>query len=307
MIQMTQNAVEVEPMSEAECWAAIDHAGQVMSVPGMMQSELKNDPKLGAEFVANSKKILHILVDNFDAGVSPGDSDEELAVIDELNNLFLNNQVVQNKYMIAVLTGASVAMQQLDISDMITHIEPVSASDGVTEAGVEELKGLESEGRSAGMAKIDPRIMSIMSAGINAAGGQVEFAKLQHQVAQGLPNEFRESPEVMFTAQMIGAVMTAISSRSATRDMTLGQIRSTIEMVVGAKQALTLANMTAYHMKREELVRIMLASTEHHINNALKRTEDNIAEEKIKVDVDMTHIAGAKPTSFVFEGNRTVN
>ena len=310
MIEMKAAEVEVEAMTPEQCWAEIEAVGEIMTTPGQLQSELRNDPALGELFKNNAKEILHIIVDNFDAGVAPGESEEELKLIDRLNSLFLENQVLQNRFTIRVLTRASIAMQQIPLQDMILSLQAVEATDGVTVEGMAELKKLETPDKAAGMAKIDPRVMKIMGCGINAAGGQVEFAKLQHETAQKLPEVFKDEPSVLFTAQMIGAIMTAISSRSATRDMTLVQIRSTIEMVIGAKQALTMANMTAYHMGTQQLVHILTASAEHHINQALNDVTADVpaeAPKKTNVQAEATHFAEKKPGSYSFDGNRTIN
>ncbi|QOC57931.1 hypothetical protein phiK7B1_076 [Pseudomonas phage phiK7B1] len=308
MIEMKAQEVEIDPMTPEQCWAEIEAVGEIMTVPGMLQSNLREDADLGPQFVENAKQILHIIVDNFDAGISPDDQ----AIVDKLNAMFVQNQVLQNRYTIRQLTRASIAMQQLPLNEMILSLQGVELTDGVDEAGREELKKLETEEKSAGMAKMDPRIMRIMSLGINAAGGQVEFAKLQHATAANLPDLFKGNPETQFTAQMIGAIMTAISSRASTREFTLAAIRSTIEMVIGAKQALTLAHMTAYHMNAEQMIGILVRSAEHHINQALCDCGCNdpapeAEAPKKPVNAAATHVAEKKPGSFNFEGNRTVN
>lgn len=302
MISMSEKLVEIEPMSEEQCWASIDRVAEVMTVPGMMQSELKADSDLGKPFTDNAKQILHIIVDHFDAGESP-DGDE---LIDGLNDLFIQNQALQTKYTIKLLTQASIAMQQLPLAAMITSIQDTEALDGLTQEGLEELKAMETEDKKSGMARIEPRLMKIMGLGIDAAGGQLEFARLQKIVSDKMPEHFKASPEIAFTSQMIGAIMTAVTARAESREFTLSQIRATIEMVIGAKQALTLANMTAYHMGSKEVVGILVRSAEHHINISVDETVVEVPE-KQKVEIEATHVADHKPTSTHVAGNRTVN
>lgn len=313
---MKLQAVEVEEMTEAQCWAEIEAVGELMSVPGAMQAALKKDPTIGAEFTTNAKEILHIIVDNFDAGMSPGSDPEDRKLVEHLNHLFLQNQLIQQRWNVKILTRASLAMQQLPIDAMILEVMDVTASEkeGLTEEHVAELKSLESEHQQSGMAKIDNRIMNIMQAGIAAAGGQAEFARLQYEVAQNLPEEFAMTPELKFTSQMIGAVMTAIDRRAQTAQFTLAQIRTTIEMAIGAKQALSLSNIVAYGYGHEVLVHTVSHSAEHHVLQAMSDITGTPAPEperaeqpKKPVNAEATHFSDKKPGSFQFDGNRTIN
>uniref|UniRef100_A0AAU6W0T6 Uncharacterized protein n=1 Tax=Pseudomonas phage Nican01 TaxID=3138540 RepID=A0AAU6W0T6_9CAUD len=309
---MKLQAVEVEEMTVEQCWAEIEAVGELMSVPGAMQAALKKDPTIGAEFNANAKEILHIIVDNFDAGISPGKSPEDRKLVEHLNQLFLQNQLIQQRWNVKVLTRASMAMQQLPINLMILEVMDVTASEkeGLTEEHVSELKKLETEHQQSGLAKIDNRIMNIMQAGIAAAGGQAEFAKLQYEVAQSLPEQFSMTAELKFTSQMIGAVMTAIDRRAQTADFTLAQIRTTIEMGIAAKQALSLSNIVAYGYGHETLIHTVAHSAEYHVLQAMSDINGTPAapeQPKKPVAAEATHIAEKKPGSFNFEGNRTIN
>lgn len=311
-MELKASLTEVEPMTAEQCWSEIEEVARLMSVPGAMQQELKKDPTFGPEFTGNAKQILHIIVDNFDAGVSPdSSSDEGRKLVENLNSLFLQNQLIQQNWNIKVLTRASMAMQQLPITDMILEIMDVTASteEGITEEQVEELKGLETESSQSGMAKIDSRLMTIMHAGIAAAGGQAEFARIQYEVAQALPEEFNHTAERKFTAQMIGAVMSAIHRRAQSPEFTLAQIRTTIEMAIGAKQSLSLSNIVAYGFGHEAMIQTLVSSAQHHVLQAMSDIHGTPAPvaPKQKVDVKAHHVAEKKPGSFNFEGNRTVN
>lgn len=311
MIEMQVSTADVEEMTPEQCWAEIERVAEIMTIPGNLQTELKKDPQVGEEFKHNVKQVLHLIVDNFDVGVSPGESEEDRKIVHQMNELFLRNQLLQTNFTMRTLSRLSLAMQQLPLNEMILELNDVTATDGVSEAGMAELKKLETPEKGAGMAKVDPRIMEIMNLGIQAAGGQVEFAKLQHETVNRLPEEFKMIPEVAFTAQMIGAVMTAITVRSQTREFTLAQIRATIEMVIGSKQAMTLANMTAYHMSPKEVVHIMVGSAEYHINTGINsilgEPEPEEPAPKRQVKAEATHFAEAKPGAYHFEGNGTVN
>lgn len=309
-MKMKATLVETEAMTAEQCWAEIEAVGELLTVPGLLQAELKKDPVLGVEFKENTKQILHIVVDNFDVGVSPDDTEEGRKVVEKLNSLFFQNQVIQQQWNVKVLTRASMAMQQLDLAEMMLEISDVDpGKDGIGAEGLEELKSMETETSQSGMARIDPRIMQIMNAGINAAGGQLEFARIQHDVIQSLPEQFNTSPEVRFTSQMIGSVLSAIETRAQNSDYSLAQIRTTIEMMIGSKQALSLSYLTAYHFSAEALIHTVCFSAQHHVMQAMSDVRGDAKPEKPKqqVNAEATHVAAAKSTSFNFEGNRTVN
>jgi hypothetical protein len=313
MIELKAKTVEMDAMSEEQCWEVIERAAALLTQPGAMQVEMKDDPVIGPLFKANYTELMAMLVEHYDSGTGP----ESEEISNKVSNLFGINQQIQSTYLIKILTDVSVAMQQLPITKLIESIEAPTAMEGLTQEQIERLESFNTEQRQTGFAKLDPRVMAIMSAGIAAAGGHMQFAEIQRDIVAGMPKEITEmnDPSVLFTGQMIGAVMHAITARSASPEMVVTQARATIESVIGAKQALSIANVAVYSMSAADLVDTMTYTVGEHTKRAVatsmklrdETAKPATAAPKTQVQAEATHIAAAKPDSFRFDGNRTIN
>lgn len=300
----TTKLSDVDRWSEEQCWAAIDRASRMLNDTGFMQAEMKADPVYGPKFKELSVILLTKLVESFDLNESPDDEE-----IEEVGSLFQQIQILQARYGVDQIQPASIAMQQLDIRQMITSINENLEGMGLSEADVENIRSTTPSG-NVGAVEISERLKPFLNAGIALAGGHAEFTRLQAETASTMPEQVKENISQSFAVQVSTAVMRAWVEHGAKTEMVQLQCRATIEMIIAAKMALSVSHVAAPGASMENLIDVICESAKRKIVEQLGLAKEAAEAEapKRQVNVEATHFSEAKQSNvFQFPGNRTIN
>lgn len=303
----SQKELSEEEMAEftpEKCWAAVDRCAELLSEPGYMQAELKVDPEFGPVFDKAAKELLHLLIEEYDVGKSPS----EQSVVERMGELLITIDKTQSMHLLSEIAKAGAAMQMIPFNEILTSIEGddlTVITDKLTaeqKADVEAEKAkADADGTSMVAAKLNPRIVPIFAAGVQAAGGHAEFARIQMGCAKDLPPEFQTNPSLVIATQMTGAVMKAILFRATSAKYVNMQTRTIIESAISLKQALHMSNVAAWSFSPEELLDYLQLS----MKSATLRALSDLEEEKAEAVAPAESAEVSKST--VFEGNGTVN
>lgn len=286
-----------------KCWEAIDRLSELLNNPGYLQSELKVDAQFGAEFLAKTKELLHLLVDEYDFSVAPTDD----KVVARMADLYRDLDRIQASHLMREISVASEYMQMIPFRDILESLEE-DISEFTDKMSAEELDNFKAAKEAAGevgknvaAAKINPRIAPILTAGVRAAGGQAEFAKLQIEACAELPDEYQANPSLVMATQLSGAIMKAIVRRFSSPEYANMQTRGVIESVIAAKQAVSMNFFCFWEGRPADLFSSLQKSAERALMTCLSdvKGEANPVPEAEEVKV--------KEDSTVFPSNGTVN
>lgn len=290
---------EMAEFTPERCWADVERLSALLSEPGLLQAELKTHPEFGPEFDATAKELLHLLITEYDIGQTPS----EQAVVQRIGDLFMKIEHIQSNHLLSEIAKGGVAMQMLPLNEMINSVNEDDVSvmtDKMSEAEAASImaarEAAKEDGVNMAAAKLDPRIVPIFAAGVQAAGGHVEFAQIQMECAKELPEEYRTSGSLVIASQMTGAVMKAIIRRAASPDYVNMQARTLIESAIALKQALHMGTVAYWWATPAELLDV--------IQDAMKASILRSLQGDIGDDVELAQV---KPSSTVFESNGTVN
>lgn len=297
---------EMAEFTPERCWADVERLSALLSEPGLLQEELKIHPKFGPEFEEASKELLHLLITEYDVGRSPS----EQSVVDRIGDLFMKIERIQANHLLGEIAAGGVAMQMLPMDQMINSVSEEDISlitDKMSEADAAQIFAEREKAKESGVsmaaAKLDLRIVPIFSAGVQAAGGHAEFARLQMECAADLPEEYRLSGSLVFAQQMTGAVMKAVVRRAAHPDYVNMQARTLIESAIALKQALHMGTVPCWSATPTELLDVLQESMKGSVLRSIEACKPGFKEAAEEaVDSELV-----KPGSTVFSGNGTVN
>lgn len=293
-----ETKVQDVTMSEAQAWAVIERAGQVLGVPGELQFALVDHPTYGPEYQAKVKELLHLIVDGYDIAQAVED-DEGVSKIAEL---FRDLTSIQINHMLDEISEVGKAMHFIPLGEMVTAVDQDLGKLGkLTAEQEQEVRDLGGSSGNVGVAVLEPRIAKVISVGVRAAGGQVEFGALQVEVKNQLPKEVLDDPQSSFANQICGGLSKALTMHAADSRMSVAQLCSTVESVIAAKQAIACPTVALWHLNAEEVADCVSASLRHSIRRRMSVGED--ATEDSTADMP----AEAKATSTLVQGNGTVN
>lgn len=296
-------------MSEAEAWATVERVGEMLNVPGVLQGELSLDPVHGPRFKELTKKLLHLVVDHYDIGVSAQTDEDVKAISDTFKELL----EIQNDHMLEQIGKFSAAIQFLPFDQVITSIDEDFAKLGVSEEQVAHIKKeTDTDDASAAVAQLDKRIARVLSAGIVAAGGQPQFADMQMHVMKTAGEELSKMhPINVFAAQVGGALSMALVQRSNTPEFFNATMSSTIESIIGAKRAITLPTVAMWHLSAGEAADYYTRSLNYNVNRRLEGVAQRVAEDEAAEAAKTADFTADAPKSFnaasVMPGNGTIN
>jgi hypothetical protein len=296
-LKMETNVHDIT-MSEAEAWAVIERAGQILNVPGELQFALADHPTYGPEYKAKVKELLHILVDGYDIGESVEDEEG----VTKIAKLFSDVTSIQINHMLNEISEIGKAMHFIPLGEMITGIDrDLTKLGALTAEQEQEVRNLGDDHSGVGVAVLEPRIAKVISAGVRAAGGQVEFGALQVEVKTGLPKVVLEDAHSSFANQITGAMSKAMTMHAVDRRMGVAQLCSTVESIIAAKQAIACPTVALWHLSPDEVAECVPSSLMHSIQRRMGIGEEAMEEST----ADMP--AEAKATSTLVQGNGTVN
>jgi len=298
--EFKSKTVEVNPadFTKEKCWEKLENLAEILSVPGLLQAELKLSPKFGKAFDDKSKELLHLIVDSFD--IAERGTDESVEKISKAIN---DIRKIKFDHLIEEVSIGALALQNLDISEVIIHMEKAEESDlpaGDVDRVRKFAENLDIDNDSIAIAKIHPTISKIIRAGVFAAGSEAAFTEMQMSAMMAIPESSRENPSVVLAGQITGALTKAIISKAIEEDMVRVTARSIIEMVIGAKQAICMDLIAPFQLSPENMIDSLHAS--------VKRSILDNGEEVEEVEEDESqNMPSIKETSQVFSGNGTVN
>lgn len=302
-------------ITQEKCWEHLDFVRDLLASPGALQTHALQHQKFGPEIKRLTNELLHHAVDNvsFDEA-------------EETPENFLSSfspQVVElvntyQKYLIEQMSDLSMMLQYLPHRELFSAVTSSDSFDeaelakmgikpdevAALKAKVEELKN--SGTQTVAAMKPSDRLMPIITAGVNAAGGQVEFAEAQMRIMNTMPPELVKAGPQALIASMIAAVVTVIAKRAQSIPVIAVTVQGAIEAVIAAKRALSIPFVAAYHMPASDVFHLMMTMGVDRIAE-IDSPEQAEVREKQKAEVEQVFNRAAKETSTVFTGNGTKN
>lgn len=294
-------------MNEAEAWAAIERAGEVLRVPGLLQGELSLHPVHAPKLKELTNKLLHIVVDHYNVR----EALEDEAKITEMSGLFRDINIIHVEHLLEEVQQVGMALQSIPFDQIILSVDQDFEKLGMSPEQIEKMKEVVGDRKDMAVAVPDPRVSKIITAGILAAGGPEKFSAMQLEVQENLPENFREDMRASFAAQISGGLSKAFVDRMNTAEFNSATVSAVIESIVAAKQALALPTVAYWDMNAEEVA----VTTGKALSGAIQRRMNGKGcdcEECQSCDTtsDAQQVGeqvAPKETSTVVPGNGTVN
>lgn len=232
------SSMNSDEVDVAACWRVLEDLGHMLNEPGQIQVQCAQDPKFGPLIAESTNKMLTALVSITDFNTKMTEQHQ--------NQLAEQATAVAGIYtaFIARRIGiASASMQLLPVESLFMEMYDAEKIKGVS---AEEIKSLreraaiikngEEGGPQVMAAKMKPAINAILGAGMMAAGGQAEFAKIQMEIIGLLPDSIKQHQNLLITAQFMGATAKALTDFARQKNMAMASIMGPLEAMMAARR-----------------------------------------------------------------------
>lgn len=230
---MMSNEVDV-----AACWREIEELGHLLNEPGQIQVQCAKDTRFGPLIAESTNKMMAALISitDFNSKITEEHQNQLAEQAHSITGIY-------TAFVTSRIARASDSMQRLPVESLFVEMSEASTIKSISPEAIADLKSRASEingGESGGpevmAAKMKPALNVILAAGMNAAGGHAEFAKIQMEIIKSMPEGVRKHPNLMLTAQFMGATAKAISDFTRHKNMAMASIIGPLEAVMAARR-----------------------------------------------------------------------
>lgn len=287
----------------AACWRSLEDLADLVSRPGQIQVQCAADPKFGPLLEETGKKLFEVLWKVTDFGSKISEEDQH-----KVSELAVSINSIYGSFLAKRFSVGADAMQKLPPESLFMEIRPPESATGVSKEAMSrfeaQVAGLsDSEGKKPSLVagKLKPSLNTIMTAGMLAAGGQEEFAKLQLEVIESVPEHFRAHTNIMITSQFIGATLKAMSRFSCQKNMVMASIMGCLEALMAARRMAGIGYAGVWGQSANSATAMISAMMLEGINRSIER-ENVESSEDIAKDIIENMVKKAN-----MPGNGTIN
>lgn len=297
-----------------KAWDDLGYFSNLMSNVGLLQHEVETDPLYGPEYRALSAEALTYVVQNF----AEGDVTPTQEQFQHVASLVVAQQKLAWKFMFEKLQSASIAMQIIPVGELMVEVRDTELPE-LSEDLMERVKKVAGEGAGFLAARPHKYLAEMMRAGVDAAGGEEEFAEIQMNVAAGLPDGVKGNMSGCLAATITASLAAALTKRGSSYKMVALTTQALINSVSAARRIMSIPTVCDYAMTANQIhenILGMSVDAVSYIGDTPEETAANLdsiraeldAEQEVSRELDeLGPDVKVKETSSIFANNGTMN
>ena len=299
-----------------KAWDDLGYFSRLVSDVGLLQHDIENDPLAGPEYRALTVEAMTYVVQNF--------AEKDLTPTEEqfghVAAIVVAQQKLAWKFMFEKLQQASIAMQVIPVQELMVEVRDADLPE-LSEDLMSRVKKVAGENAGFLAARPHKYLAEIMRAGVDAAGGEEQFAEIQMNVAAGLPDGVKGNMGACLAATITASLATALTQRGSSYQMVAVTTQALINSVSTMRRVMSLPAVCDYalnpHQVHENILAMAVdavsyigASPEETIDNLDKIRAEFDAERGVAQELAKDELGPdvkVKETSSIFANNGTMN